>query len=121
MQDKQGNTALHLASGAPHTDSFSLLLGTQEGRKVASVTNKVNQMPLHVAAARGRAWAVQQLLLLHPQAARSSDKYGRTPLQWATTCGSQVLPTTFSPPPCAIAAGDAARWTNVQVRATLAF
>ena len=90
MQDKQGNTALHLAADSRQAEACAYLLSSAEGSVAASVTNKMKQYPLHVAAASGVTTVVQQLLAANPGAAQHTDNFGRKPLDWATMRQHQV-------------------------------
>ena len=83
MQDKQGNTALHLAADSRQAEACAYLLSSAEGAAAALVTNKMRQHALHVAAASGLTIVVQQLLAANPEAAQHTDNFGRKPLDWA--------------------------------------
>jgi ankyrin repeat protein len=91
-QDKQGNTALHLAATSHALDACFSLLDSTEGREAASVVNKAHQTAMHLAAGGGNLIAVRQLLAVELRAATMEDKSGRTPAQWATFRGHKVVP-----------------------------
>ena len=99
MQNKQGRTALHLASRWYHSSIVALLL--KFGADV-KVQDDDNMTPLHLAL-RGppvlqwavhdeRSSAIAQLLLAHGASVHVRDKYNQTPLHLASSyqCPSTV-------------------------------
>lgn len=62
LQDKERNTALHLACSKGHETSALLILEKISDRNLINCTNGALQTPLHVAAKNGLTVAVQELL-----------------------------------------------------------
>ena len=83
VQDKQGNTALHLAATSHSEEAVSHLLAMPGAREAVSVLNKSHQTALHLAAAEGSPKAVHRLLAIYPEAQHVEDRLGQTPLQVA--------------------------------------
>ena len=89
MQDKQGNTALHMAARRMDTDCLKILLEAAPERSYG-ITNNLKETPLHVAA-KGKYIAAAQLLTeTAPQMLTVQDTRGLTPAQWAKRCGHDV-------------------------------
>ena len=99
MQDKQGNTALHLAARAGHSVMVRLLLTLGQAWSASPVAltaarNKLGQVPLHCAALAGCQQSTQALQDAGPGAVNATDKRGRSPAELATRRGYSVrLPT----------------------------
>ena len=81
---------MHLVAAGSKDEAQDALLASPEGAAAASVTNKQQQTPLHLAAAYGKIGLVKRLLELHPKAISIVDKQGLTPLQLAVANGHQV-------------------------------
>ncbi|CAL8361925.1 unnamed protein product [Arctogadus glacialis] len=62
LQDRDRNTALHLACGKGHETSALLILEKIHDRNLVNCTNAALQTPLHVAAKSGLTVVVQELL-----------------------------------------------------------
>ena len=89
MQDKQGNTALHMAARRMDVDCLKLLLEAASEESYRT-TNNLKETPLHVAA-KGKYIAAAQLLTeAAPQMLTVQDTRGLTPAQWAKRCGHDV-------------------------------
>ena len=97
QQDKQGNTALHLAVSSHSDKALPHLLAMPGAREAALVTNKSQQTALHLAAGKGSTRDILLLLDVYPAAKDMEDRFGRIPLQWAIRQGHQVVlhPKTF--------------------------
>jgi Histone deacetylase domain/Ankyrin repeats (3 copies) len=88
-QDKQGNTAVHLAARHRHPQCLALLLEHCDS-KVALAKNKVGQLPIHLAALSG-CWSSFELLHHAAPASLSvCDRRGITPGGWAEKRGHKV-------------------------------
>jgi ankyrin repeat protein len=88
-QDKQGNTALHLAARTHNVSTVSMLL-QDGGAAAAHVKNTEGQLPLHVAS-KTNAWRVVAALLeADPSTATATDLRGLTAQQWAAKRGHEV-------------------------------
>ena len=93
LQDKQGNTALHLAAKGAHCKALAALLhrGTPEQRAAVVLgANRAGQLPLHMAALRGCGDCCRVLAAAAPAALQSRDKRGATPAQAAHMRGHHV-------------------------------
>lgn len=88
-QDKQGNTALHLAARCRNRELLSVLL-QGGGSAAAHVKNHEGQLPLHVAAKAGDADAVKALVQAEPSTLSIKDLRGFTAQEWAAKRGHQV-------------------------------
>ena len=101
MQDKQGNTALHLAAKGGHAGVVRLLL-TQgspwsvDAQTLAVIKNKAGQVALHCAALSGCQQCIAALQTAAPTTASALDKHGRTPVQLAVKRNFQVCLPEFS-------------------------
>ena len=89
-QDKQGNTALHLAARAGHAAAVDGLLAGPGGGAAALCRNRAGQLPLHAAAGGGSWVAAIALARAVPAAAAQADRRGFTPAQWAIKRGHTV-------------------------------
>ena len=74
LQDKDGNTPLHLASKHGRKNMISLLLEISLSPSILLVANKKGQTPLHLAAAAGHKDSAEALLYSMP--ADSSTHHG---------------------------------------------
>lgn len=90
MQDKQGNTPLHLGARARCPELLSVLL-QGGGTAAALLKNHDGQVPLHLAAKSGNVDAVRALLQAKPSTAANRDVRGFTAQEWAAKRGHQVL------------------------------
>ena len=91
MQDKQGNTALHLAAKAGHANMVRVLLLSDVVQPGALTgKNKQGQVPLHCAALSGCQQTMDLLLQNGSSAASAVDKRGRTPAELAVRRGHAV-------------------------------
>ena len=100
LQDKQGNTALHLAAKGAHCRALAALLqrGTPEQRAAVVLgANRAGQLPLHLAALRGCGECCRVLAAAAPAALQSRDKRGATPAQAAQMRGHHVRGCTAHP------------------------
>ena len=66
LQDKDGNTPLHLASGHGQQNMISLLLKISLSPRILLIANKKGQTPLHLAAAFGHKDSAEALLYSMP-------------------------------------------------------
>ena len=83
MQDKQGNTALHLAASSHSEEAVAHLLAMPGAKEAVPIANKSHQTVLHLAAAGGSPKDVHRLLSIYPEALDIEDRLGQTPLQAA--------------------------------------
>lgn len=91
VQDKQGNTALHLAARTNSHATVSLLL-QDGGAAAAHVKNNEGQVPLHLAT-KANSWQVAAALLKADFSTSTiEDLRGLTAQQWAAKRGHQVSP-----------------------------
>ena len=116
-QDKQGNTALHLAARAGHAALVQALLQpgaswSAPAAALAGARNKLGQVPLHCAALAGCQQSTQALQNANPAAVGASDKRGRTPAELATKRGFAVGPCPFTLPSTTVTQSDC-RWTQL--------
>lgn len=83
MQDKYGQTALHLAT--ENTDVSSLLINAMTPEAIAKAADGRNggYTALHIAIHCGNNEVVKQILAKAPETANIRDIYGQTPLHWA--------------------------------------
>ena len=93
IQDKQGNTALHLAASSHTEDAVTHLLAMPGAKDAVAILNKSHQTALHVAAAQGSPKNAHRLLAIFPEARGIEDKLGQTPLQAAARSGHTVGPS----------------------------
>ncbi len=90
FQDKQGNTALHLAARNRHAAMVQLLLCQAEGPSSASAIkqrNKSGLNVLHLAALGGEGECIKLLLAAYPAAAVATTRQGRTAAELAAKRG----------------------------------
>ncbi|KAH7624757.1 hypothetical protein Ndes2526B_g00126 [Nannochloris sp. 'desiccata'] len=90
FQDKQGNTALHLAARNRHAAMVQLLLCQGEGPSPASCIkqrNKSGLNVLHLAALGGDVETIKLILNAFPAAAVASTRQGRTAAELAAKRG----------------------------------
>ena len=89
VQDKQGNSLLHMSARSRDTGVLKLLL---EGAPKAShnITNGRRETPLHVAARGNYVGAARLLTGVAPQLLMAKDVRGFTPVQVALGCGHAV-------------------------------
>ena len=94
MQDKYGNTAVHLAAHHRDFDVLSdlLLIGDAPYQPLDTVKNKDEQLPLHLAARLGWEGGARLLRGRKTSLAQVADQRGVTPVQLAAKCGHQVQP-----------------------------
>ena len=93
LQDKQGNTALHLAAKGAHCKALVALLQRGSSEQRAAVVlgaNRAGQLPMHIAALRGCGECCRMLAAAAPAALQSRDKRGTTPSQAAQMRGHHV-------------------------------
>ena len=93
VQDKQGNTALHLAASSHGENAVTHLLAMPGAREAVTIVNRAHQTALHVAAARGSPKDVHRLLAIYPEGRGIEDRLGLTPLQAAAKLGHTVSPS----------------------------
>ena len=89
MQDKQGNTALHLGARSCCLELLSVLL-QGGGSAAAHIKNHDGQLPLHVAAKAGHVDGVKALMQAEPSTTIIKDLRGLTAQDWAAKRGHQV-------------------------------
>lgn len=89
MQDKQGNTALHLGARSRCPELLSVLL-QGGGSAAAHIKNHDGQLPLHVAAKAGHVDGVKALMQAEPSTIVIKDLRGMTAQDWAAKRGHQV-------------------------------
>ena len=97
VQDKQGNTALHLGARSRCPELLSVLL-QGEGSAAAHLKNNDGQLPLHLASKSGSVEAVKALLQAQPSTVTAKDLRGFTAQEWAAKRGHQVLSFTLAEP-----------------------
>lgn len=90
LQDKQSNSAVHLAAQHGGDELLPLLLQGQTG--LLQVRNNDGQLPLHVAAKSGCKKTALVLLKSDPATARMGDRRGLRAAQLAARSGHQVHP-----------------------------
>lgn len=94
MQDKQGNTALHLGARSRCPELLSVLLAGG-GSAAAHLKNNEGQLPLHLASKAGIVDAVKALLQAEPSTETVKDLRGFTAQQWAAKRGHKVLSSSI--------------------------
>ncbi len=96
LQDKQGNTPLHMAARRTDAQVLALLLDAAP-KESLRITNSLKECPLHIAA-KGKYIAAAQLLTeTAPHMLTMKDTRGFTPVQWAERCGHDVSSTPSHP------------------------
>lgn len=96
LQDKQGNTPLHMAARRTDAQVLALLLDAAPKENLR-ITNSLKECPLHIAA-KGKYIAAAQLLTeTAPHMLTMKDTRGFTPVQWAERCGHDVSSTPSHP------------------------
>jgi acetoin utilization deacetylase AcuC-like enzyme/ankyrin repeat protein len=90
FQDKQGNTALHLAARNRHAAMVQLLLSQSEGASPASCIkqrNKSGLNVLHLAALGGDVETIKLIVNIYPAAAVATTRQGLTAAELAAKRG----------------------------------
>lgn len=95
MQDKQGNTALHLGARSCCPELLSVLL-QGGGSAAAHIKNHDGQLPLHVAARAGHVDGVKALMQAEPSTTVIKDLRGLTAQEWAAKRGNEVRAPRYS-------------------------
>lgn len=105
LQDKQGNTALHVAVLGQHSLIAAALLSSSDPQKEAEeaaslsfIANRAGMLALHAAAVGGCSACIRTCINVVSPAPgaqtleRAKDKRGLTPLDWARKLDKQVSP-----------------------------